>query len=228
MIYQANKIGKKIEEMKEFVLGKISLTLPQDILINIRINGFRQKYPQYFEKIISFYEKGEHSNFIQFLEKMNSYKNVVYTFSNNLDNIKDLNNINNNLIGEINENNIKYININSIKSEKQLEKIIEEFLNEDNHKICIIKILPYESYLMEYLQYFIENKEKEYSNKSNGKKAFIFIVYMNRVLNDDLTNIKKLPLKDQNLIKKKLLEKSLTHLSEYYQIFIDNLNGFKW
>ena len=80
-------------------------------------------------------------------------------------------------------------------------------MNEDNHKICIIKILPYEAYLMEYLQYFIENKEKEYSNKNNFKKAFIFIVYMNRVSDDDLVNIKKLPLKDQNLIKKNYLKR---------------------
>ena len=50
---------------------------------------------------------------------------------------------------------------------------------------------------------------------------------MNRVSNDGLVNIKKLPLKVQNLIKKKLLEKTLTHLSEYYQIFIDDLNGNK-
>lgn len=111
--------------MKEFVLEKISLTLPQDIF-NIRINGFRQKYPEYFGKIINFYEKGEHSNFSQFLEKMNTYKNVIYTFSNNLENIKDIKNINNNLIGEIDLKNLKNININSIKSEKQLEKLIEE------------------------------------------------------------------------------------------------------
>lgn len=100
-------------------------------------------------------------------------------------------------------------------------------MNEENHKICIIKIIPYEANLMEYLQYFIENKEKEYSNKSNVKKTFIFIIYMNRVLNKDLANIKNLTLKDLNLIKKNLLEKTLTHLSEYYQIFIDNLNGNK-
>jgi hypothetical protein len=31
MIYQANKNRKKIEVMKEFVLEKISLILPQDI-----------------------------------------------------------------------------------------------------------------------------------------------------------------------------------------------------
>ena len=79
--------------MKEFILEKISLTLPQDTSINIRINGFRQKYPEYFEKIINFYEKGEHSNFVLFLEKMDNYKNAVYTFSNNLENIKDIKNI---------------------------------------------------------------------------------------------------------------------------------------
>lgn len=121
---------------------------------------------------------------------MNTYKNAIYTFSNNLENIKDIKNINNNLIGEIDLQNLKNININSIKSEKQLEKLIEEFLNEENHKIYIIKVLPYEASLMEYLQYFIENKEKEYFNKSSNKKAFIFIIYMNRVSNDDLVNIK--------------------------------------
>ena len=64
-------------------------------------------------------------------------------------------------------------------------------------------------------------KEKEY----NDKKVFIFIVYIVRVLNRDLDKLDKLSLNKQKTIKSKILEETLSNLSGYYQIFIDNLNG---
>ena len=81
--------------------------------------------------------------------------------------------------------------------------------------------MPNEANYMNYLSFFINNKEKEY----NDKKIFIFIVYIVRVLNRDLDKLDKLSLNKQKTIKSKILEETLSNLSGYYQIFIDNLNG---
>ena len=223
LVYQANKEGKKKEEIYDYVFERIALTLPQDIIVNMQIGGFKQNKSKYFTKIIESYNKGEHTNFANFLKKMNNYKNIVYTFSNNLDDIKNINDINNPLIGNIKEDNIKIIKINSIKSENDLESQLDDFLNEDNNKICLIKFLPYEGNLMNYIKYFIEDKEKDYESKP--KKIFVFIIYMTRILKEDLKNILAKTLKEQIEIKKKILEDTMSNLSGYYQIFIDNLNG---
>ena len=225
MIYQMNKQEKNKNDTINYILSKIALVLPKDILVNMRISGFMQKYSEYSNKIIEFYEQGEHSNFANYLRTINNYKNVVYTFSNNLEKIKNIKNISNNLLDiKINEENIKEINISSLKSESDFERNFDEFYKEPNQNICIIKLMPFESDFMEYIQCFIDNKEKELKKKKD-KKVIIFIVYMTRILNNDLNNLEGMPIKEQNEIKKKMLNKTLSSLSDYYQIFIDNLNG---
>ena len=225
LIYEANKKGLNKEEMIESVLSQFALTLPQDIIINMKINGLLKNKDKYFKKILELYNKGDHANFANFLKTMNKYKNIIYTFSNNLDYIRNIDSINNELIGTISKENIKQIIISSIKSENELERELDTFFNEKNYKICLIKLMPYEGSLMNYLKYFIENKEKDLDDKNNSKKVFIFIVYMTRVLKKDLKSMDKMSLKERIEIKKKIIEESLSHLSGYYQIFIDNLNG---
>ena len=223
LLYEASKKGLNKEEMNEFVLSKFALTLPQDILINMKINDLKNK-DKSFEKIIELYKKGEHSNFSNFLKTMKGYKNIIYTFSNNLEALKNIDYINNELIGIINKENIKEIIISSIKNENDLEREIDFFFNKKNYKICIIRLMPYEGSLMNYLKFFIENKEKNLV-ENNSKKVFIFIVYMTKILKEELKEIDKMPLNEQIEIRKKIIDESLSHLSGYYQIFIDNLNG---
>ena len=151
LFYQAFKEGKNIEDIIDYILNKLSLTLPQDIIINMRFNGFRQKYPKYFKKIVESYGEADHSNFINFLCKINNYHNVVYTFTNNLDKIKNIKNIKVPLIEEIiNEENIKVININSLNSENELESLLDDLFNNNKYKICIIKFMPNEGFFMNY------------------------------------------------------------------------------
>ena len=223
LVYQANKKGVKKEDILNYVLEKIVLTFPQDILVNMQINGLKQKKANIYKKVIEFYNKGEHSNLANFLKKTNNNKNVVYTFSNNLEEINNLDGINNPLIGKVEEKYIKQIQINSIKSENELERQIDNFFNDDKSKICLVKFLPYEGSLMNYVKYLIQNKEKDYGLKQN--KIFIFIVHLVRVLKKDLNDIDKKPLNEQIEIRKTILEETLSNLSDYYQIFIDNLNG---
>ena len=222
LVYNANKNGIKKENISDYVLEKISMTLPQDILVNLKISG--QKQTKNLKKILDFYYKGEHSNFHKFLEKTKSLKNIVYTFTGYLEDfIEESDKINNSLVGEIKKNNIKIIQLNSIKSEREFEVHIDDYLNEDNLKVCIIKFLPGEGTYMNYIKYFIENKINE--KEKTDKKLFIFMVYMSRISNKEINEIDKKTIKEKEEFNQKILKETLSNLSGFYQIFIDNLNG---
>ena len=221
LVYDANKNGIKKENISDYVLEKIAMTLPQDILVNLKINA--QKHAKNLKKILSFYNKGEHSNFAKFLEKA-TQKNIVYTFSGYLEDfIEESDIINNNSVGEIKRKNIKTILLNSVKSERDFETNIDDYLEEENLKVCIIKFLPGEGTFMNYIKYFIENKMNEKENCD--KKIFVFIVYMSRIFIKEMNEIDKKTLKEKEEFNQKILVETLSNLSGYYQIFIDNLNG---
>ena len=223
LIYHANKEGKKKEEMSDYVLERIALTLPQDIIVNMKINGFEQKNSEIFKKIMEYYNRGEHSNFANYIKKVDKNKNIVCTFSHRTDDFDIIDGINNPLLGEIKRENIKEITLSSLKSENDIEKQLDEFFKENNNKICLIKILPHERYLMNYVNYFIKNKEKVY--EKNPKKVFVFIVHMVRITKEVLDKIKKDTSEELNEIQKNISPEKLSDISDYYQIFIDNLNG---
>ena len=222
LVYHANKEGKKKDELNDYVLEKIAMTLPQDILVNLKIAGTSQT--ENLQKILELYKKGEHSNFAKFLEKVKSQKNIVYTFTRYLEEIFDDNfQINNSLAGVIKKENIKYIQLNSIKSESVFERYIDDFLREEKLKVCIIKFLPKECSYMNYIKFFIENNIND--KKRYDKKIFIFIVYMSRISINELEEIDNKSLNEKEEFNKKILTETLSNLSGYYQIFIDNLKG---
>ena len=164
----------------------------------------------------------------KFIENMEKTKNVVYTFSNILDFIEKLDNLKNPLLGEISKDSIMELKISDFKSENEFEKNIDQFLNENNKKICLIKFRPNEGSFINYIKFFIENKEKDSlaeNKEEQTKKAFIFIFHLSRIYNSDLEDFDNKTKKHQNYINKKILNETISLLSEYYQIFIDNLNG---
>ena len=227
IIYQAHKNG--ITNYEDEVISKISLILPQDIILCTKINGFQSAYPEISNKILDSYDKGKHSSLKEFIEVMENRKNVVYTFNNIFDVINGLDDIQSKLLGEIKLDNIKNIKISSFKSENELEKVIDEFLIENKYKLCLIKFTANEGNFLNYIKFLIENKEKEYLLSKNDEKevnkAFIFIVHLSRVFNYDLDNYEKKNEKEKYEIDKKILKETISHLSGYYQIFIDDLNG---
>ena len=230
IIYQSYKKGIKIEDMMSEVISKISPILPQDILLCLKLNGFQSKYADITNQIFEEYKKGEHSNMRKFLEKMENMKNVIYTFSNNLDIIENIKNINNKILGEINIENIKQLKISSIKSENEFEKEIDDFFEKNQYLICFINFNANEGTYLNYIKFFTENKEKDYFlNKKDEddkpKKAFIFIVHLVRIFDSELKDIKNKTPKEKKKIKRKILKETISNLSGYYQIFIDNLNG---
>ena len=63
-----------VQDFQDLVLEKIALTLPQDIIFLLKYSGFEQIYPNMADKIIQFYQKGEHANFLKFLKTMKNKK----------------------------------------------------------------------------------------------------------------------------------------------------------
>ena len=213
LIYKANLEGKKTkEEIVDFIFSKIALTLPQDIIINMKYGKFNRNNPQYFEKIIKYYKAGEHTNFEKFLQTVENKKNIVYTFSKKMEKIRGLD-----------EAKTKNIVLGMLKKENELEKLLDEFLADDNYIYCLIQLMPNEVEFMNYIKNLIERKEKEYKDKT--KKCFIFIVHLFRISKEDIENANINNDKKYQETKNKILNETLTNLAGFYQIFIDNLNG---
>ena len=224
IVYEASLKKIQTQNLIYEVIKKISLILPQDIILLQSINGFQTKYQEYSEKIIEEYYKGEHINLRKFLEKMDQTKNVVYTFSNILDYIVKLDKFENQFLGKISLGNIMHLKISDYNSENEFEKKIDFFFKDEKKKICLIKFKPNEGNFLNYINFFIKNKEKERFNEQN-KKAFVFIVYLSRINSLDLKNIHNKTNLESDIINSKILKETISLSSEYYQIFIDNLNG---
>ena len=228
IIYQSIKNGIKSQELMNEVIKNFSLILPQDILLCMKLNGFQNNNQEDSKQIIEYYNKGEHRNLRRFIEKMESTKNVVYTFSNILDVINKIDDIDNKMLGNINKDNISILQMASFKSENEFEKQIDNFFGMDKYKLCLIKFTSSEGNFLNYIKFFIENKEKNFITNKKGeipKKAFIFIVHIHRIFDSELQDIEQKSKEEQDEINKKELKETISFQSGYYQIFIDNLNG---
>ena len=213
LIYKADLEGKKTrEEIYDYIFSKIALTLPQDIIINMKYGKFGRNNPQYFEKIMNYYKEGVHTNLSEFFKHMTNTKNIVYTFSHKMEKINN-----------IDEVKTKKIIIGMLKKENDLEKLFDEFFLNDNYLYCLIQFMPNETELINNIKYLIESKEKEYRNKT--KKCFIFIIHMFRISKEVIKEMENNNDKKYEETKNKILNETLTNLAGYYQIFIDNLNG---
>ena len=228
-IYQLKENGIKSDDFTNKVLEKISLLLPQDIILFLKYCGFQAKSPEYSNKILDYYKKGEHTNLSKFLKQMNNMKNVVYTFSDIFTKIEKIDNFTNDMLGgTIKLDNISDIEIGLFTSENKFEEQLDEFFSEKDKKLCLIKFNYNERHFLNYVKFFIENKEKE--NKlndkkdQNDKKAFVFIVKLDRYFDSsNLNNNLKIGEDEKEEMKKYNETISLT--SDFYQIFIDDLNG---
>jgi len=79
--------------------------------------------------------------------------------------------------------------------------------------MCIIQFIPGYYNFLNYTKIMVENKEKEF----NKIKIFIFIVHIERTFKNEL--------KDSKETNNKSLKETISNLSNFSQIFIDNLNG---
>ena len=72
-----------------------------------------------------------------------------------------------------------------------------------------------------YIDFFIENfiKEKNYIDENN-KIVYIFLIHIDRIFDEDEKDPNK-----KDLILKNQLKKTISLSSDFYQVFIDDLNG---
>ena len=91
------------------------------------------------------------------------------------------------------------------------------------------KISSDERHFLNYIKLIIDNKEKEiyYNDNTNTKKAFIFIVYLDRALYKDgkSHDNKKENGEDEENEENNKYNDTISLTSEFYQIFIDDLDG---
>ena len=234
LVYKFSKKKKYFDNNIDIfyeVLKIIVPTFTEEIIASIFISGFKEEKKDIADKIIEIYEKNHPCNFNDFIhKKMVLQKNIIYTYSSISDGI----NFQNNEINVINDQNeiiinddmnfniinepekfgseqTKEIYIESIKSVIELEKILDDFINEENQNLLIIKFPNNKKELdkMYQVNILIDDCIAKYGNI---KKYFIFIVYLIR---EENSNDKK---NDQNNLISKVSKNC-------YSVFIDNLNG---
>jgi hypothetical protein len=122
------------------------------------------------------------------------------------------------LFGEISKKNIRQYNISAFESEIGIDKEIEDFYTKDDLKIIILKFTPQDLDKISSIKFLVDNIEKEKENEN--KKMFIFMIFLTRFIQDKYSNeeIEEKTIKGKELI---------SYLSNYNQIFIDNLVGEK-
>ena len=197
---------KNVNEIQDEILKKIVPTFSQDIMIAIKVSKFETQNPDIVKKIFEYYEKGEHSNLSNFLEKTDKYMNIIYTFSSILENFKiisrDGNNVikNENLNLEIKQDSIFKISVSRLKSESNLDKELLNFDERREFKVCVIQFQPEDTSKMNSIKFYIENYIKENSNRKGlKKKIFIFMVHLFRIDRELRGNV----IKKKNIFQNK-------------------------
>ena len=195
--------------IKECLL-KIVPTFCQDIIASLMYCKFDQKYKDMKETILNIYKQHFCNNFEAFFKKLESKKNIIYTFSKtNEELFKEKEEIENKF--GVFTKDLEDKTIDSIKSERELLFILKGFTNEKNKKLLILRFSEQHLNKMNSVNYVINNFEKE--NPSLKEKVIIFIVHKQRYEKNEKKEFKISP----DVIP--LIN------SDYDQIFIDNLQG---
>ena len=205
-----NKEGSEYEEkMNKEILKKIVPTFCQDIIASILILEKKlKKYDKLKKIILDIYQKSNHSNFASFFKKLQSRKNVIYTFSKVLGNLFENEEEIENKFGKFISQNILTGMIESIKSENDLIFLLKSFTN-INKKILILQFTERHVDKINSINYVINNFHKEIQNLDD--KIIIFIIHKQRM---------------RKIKKKKIIPDYIPFFDDnFYQIFIDNLQG---
>jgi len=213
--------------INEYVLEKIVTTFSQDIIFYTK-NSNKNKY-EIIQKIY-FDKEYEHRNLKCYLENITTNKHIIYTFSNIYDSIYgindetiQINNIKNNQI--FTKATTRTIFINQCNSERVIDDFIFDYYT-DNHSNLLIVHYNINDYIhLCHVNYLIENIEVSLKEKYNYKlKVIVFIVHLIRPINnnENYKNSNNKKMYDEDKIHNEYL---ISHLTEWKQFFIDNLNG---
>ena len=189
------------EDYENFIFSKLAKNFSQYLIMFL--NVYQLGYKNLVEKINKYYKNSIHSNLQNYLTDVEESKNLIYTFTSIIK-IKFDFEIVNNKFGKIKGKDIKQIVVKNIKSERTLEKSLDDlFFN--NQLVFMIHFDDDDLENLEFISNFIERIEKD-KNKENNK-IFIIIIHLKRSITE--------PFK----------ELFLSNLSSYNQSFIDNLHG---
>ena len=197
------------------IFKKIVPIFCQDIIVAIKSSNLNKKYNQYNEIIFDTYKKCSFNNFSKFFQQITLPKNIIYTFSKMNENIFEENKKIENKFGSFSKQTSVIENIDSIKSENELLYIFKQISYNQNKNLLVLKFGEKDVNKINSVNYLINNYIKE--NKKLENKLILFIIHQKRHTTKEKT-------KNKN---KKIIIPDLIPLinDEFYQIFIDNLQG---
>ena len=210
-----NNLDKDAQEYETYIINevfkKIVPTFCQDIMASLMSIKLDQKYKQMSDLVIEIYKKSQHNNFESFFQKIKLKKNIIYTFSKITEDIFDEEKNLENQFGIFNKNNATIENIQSIRMENDLIFILKNFINKENQKILILRFAENDLHKINSTNYVINNFIKDYPELND--KIIFFIIHKQR------------RIKGANL--RKIINPDLISFinDDFYQIFIDNLQG---
>ena len=176
------KSGKKEElnekEIFDSIFKKISRTFSQELIAYLNHYN-KDKYYEEVNKINHFYANSIHSNLETFVKRVTKSINVIYTFTPTIRSTKLYFQVENESIGTINGENIKYIYINLIKTERQLEIEMYDFYDSEN-KLMLINFEESDADILEYVLAFLKKIEKEKNSDKLEKKIIIILIHLRR------------------------------------------------
>ena len=196
--------------MKE-IFKKIVPTFCQDIIASIISSNLNRKYNTNNEIVLNIYKNTHHNNFQSFFEKIEAKRNIIYTFSKITESLFDEDKSIENKYGKFSKKTTFIEMIDSYKSENDLIFLLQTFINTQDKNLLIFSFSSNDLNKMCSTNYIIDNFQKE--NPTIKDKIIIFVVHMKRYLKG--VNLKKIIIPDL-----------ISFINDnYYQIFIDNLQG---
>ena len=210
-------IFKEDKEYEENIIKSIFMNIvpifSQDFivsLINSAIEVKNEKYNLMNNMMIEIYKNCYCYNFENFLKKINSKRNIIYSFSKDTNNLINKNKVIENKFGKFEEQYIEYLTVEKIKKMEDLINNLNLFLISETKKILIISFKEDELKYIYSIYSTIDDIEKKQPKLK--EKIIIFIINKNRRLKEEFINnnlSSRIPYLDEN----------------YNQIFIDNLHG---
>jgi len=214
-------IDFNLNKYKEKIFEKIIPTFSEDLIFYAKNSNFAQKYKEEFRNIMDIYfeRQYQHKNLKSYLEKIDSNKHIIYTFSNILDSIFGLKNeiksIENIKYGKFSKEKTKIIFIEQINSEREIDDKIKDFYSKKQYNLCVFHYDIYDCIHLNHVNYLIENNENTLNDEEINSKVILFIIHLKRRV-----------LKNKNKVKKQIhSEYLISHLTKLNHFFIDNLNG---
>ena len=222
------------EEIKALFYGVLLKRAKEEINKEIIISDIIESlYPSFSQELIFFinslsisdvktkvnekYAKLNNQSLYKYLSKIDidKRKSIVYTYTSIISTITINKKIDNSYFGSIYSNNLMIIEAYTLSSERKIESILNYFYNNSTNKVLILRFRPVDCQHLNHIIGVLDNYEKTYLINQSAQKIVIFMIHLQRIFTD--TDNKEEELLQSN--------KLVSHLSSYYQIFIDNLDG---